>query len=106
MFSPEFLDNVNDSDLNNYLNLICKSSSLYGSSNNLELGLHVLHYFKGDVEESIKSFLNQSIDLPKNHPLTTYKYNETDVWSKDEITKFEVAILKHDKIFSEISKEV
>jgi hypothetical protein len=92
--------------LEDYLDLVCRSSLIYGSSNNLELGLHVLNYFKGDFKEAIKSLLNQTIGVPETHPITTYKYSETDLWTQEEIKRFEAAILKHDKVFGEIADEV
>ena len=55
--------------------MVSKSSLVYGSSNNLELGLHILSFFNGNFETAIKTFLNDSIDLPSNHPICNYKYN-------------------------------
>lgn len=112
----------------NYLQIISKGSFIYGSSNNLELGLHILNYFDGNFEKAIKTFLDDSINLPSGHPISTYKYNgmqqiflfwllsftnnkllliiETEIWSRNEIKQFEKAILKFDKSFSEISTDV
>jgi hypothetical protein len=106
--SPETFDDekVPAKRLEDYLDLVCRSSLIYGSSNNLELGLHVLNYFKGEFKEAIKTLLNQTMGLPEGHPITTYKYNETDIWTQEEIKRFEAAILKHDKIFGEIASEV
>ena len=61
--------------MKNYLNMVCKSSLVYGSSNNLELGLHILNYFNGDTTTAIKAFFNDTIELPPNHPITNYKYS-------------------------------
>lgn len=58
-----------------YLKMITKNSLLFGESNNLELGLHVLHYYEGDFEKSIKTFLNDSISLPEDSPILAYRYN-------------------------------
>lgn len=66
---------VDESQLQPYLDLICKSSVVFGSSNNLELGLHILSYYKGNVKRALKAFLDDSIDLPVGHPITTYKYS-------------------------------
>lgn len=55
--------------------MITKSGLVYGSSNNLELGLHILQYYNGNFEKAIKTFLDDSIDLPSDHPISTYKYN-------------------------------
>ena len=56
-----------------YLKLICKSTMVYGSSNNMELGLHILSYH-GDIKRAIKPFLDNTIELPKDHPISNYKY--------------------------------
>jgi hypothetical protein len=92
--------------VNNYLEFITQSTIVNGASNNLELGLHILNYYEGNVDKSLKAFLNDSINLPKNHPMQTYKYSETDPWSDEEIKLFEKSILKNDKNFSAIAKEV
>ncbi|RNA30737.1 zinc finger protein 541-like [Brachionus plicatilis] len=106
MWSSEVVQKLDSHQITNYLNLICKSSLVFGSSNNLELGLHILNYFDGDIKCSLKAFLDETVELPENHPITTYKYTETDIWTTEEIKKFETAILKHDKVFSEIANEV
>lgn len=79
---------------------------IYGSSNNLELGIHILHLYNGNIKKSIKAFFDSSIDLPHNHPISKYKYSETDIWTSDEIKLFESSIFTHDKVFSEISNDV
>jgi hypothetical protein len=99
-------DRMTAKRLDDYLDLVCRSSLIYGSSNNLELGLHVLHHYAGDFKEAIKALLSQSMGLPEAHPITTYKYSETDLWSQEEIKRFEAAILKHDKVFGEVAAEV
>lgn len=79
---------------------------MFGESNNLELGLHVLHFYDGDFDKSIKAILNDSIELEEDNPILTYKYNETEVWSKEEVKLFEESILKYDKNFSDIAAEM
>jgi hypothetical protein len=106
MWSHETLDKVSTCELTNYLKLVCKSSLVYGSSNNLELGLHVLHYFGGDTHKAIKAFFNDAIELPAQHPIATYKYTETDVWTPAQIKMFENSLLNNDKVFSEIANEI
>ena len=61
--------------MSNYLKLITKNSLLYGESNNLELGLHVLHFYDGDFEKAIKTFLNDSMSIPEDSPILKYNYN-------------------------------
>lgn len=75
MWSCDVLDYIDDGQLCHFLELVSKSSVVYGSSNNLELGLHLLHYFRGNVKLAIKALLDNSIELPVNHPISTYKYN-------------------------------
>ena len=53
---------------------------MFGASNNLELGLHVLHFYNGDFEKAIKTFLNDTISLPEDSPILNYNYNgDTDI---------------------------
>lgn len=74
MWSSDVMQKIDSNQITNYFNLICKSSLVFGSSNNLELGLHILNYFNGDITNSIKAFMDQTVELPENHPITTYKY--------------------------------
>jgi hypothetical protein len=60
--------------VDNYLELVSKSSIAHGSSSNLELGLHVFFYLRGDVKQCLKAFMQQSIQLPANNPISNYKY--------------------------------
>lgn len=75
MWTCDVLECIDESQLTAYLDLLCKSSVVFGSSNNLELGLHILSYFKGNVKLALKAFLDDTIDLPVDHPITTYKYS-------------------------------
>jgi hypothetical protein len=61
--------------VDNFLKLICETSAVYGSSNNLELGLHLLTYFKGDIKSTMKVFFDKSFEVEKNHPISNYKYS-------------------------------
>ena len=54
----------------------------------------------------MKICLNASVDLPPNHPILSYKYPETDVWTEKEIKQFEEAILRYDKSFTEIAQHI
>ena len=108
LLAPETFDtsHLSPTQLDNYLDLVCKSSLIYGASNNLELGLHVLNYFRGDVKQAVHSLLDETIGLPDGHPITTYKYNETVIWTSEEIKRFEAAILRHDKQFADVAVEL
>lgn len=75
MWSSEVMEKLDSHELSNYLNMICRSSLVFGSSNNLELGLHILKFFDGDIKSSIKAFLDGTVELPVNHPITSYKYS-------------------------------
>lgn len=77
MWSHEIMESISDEQFKNYLELICNSPLVCGSSNNLELGLHILYYFRGDFSSAIRAFLDDTVDLPADHPISTYKYSGT-----------------------------
>jgi len=106
LWSDKVLDETDPSEFDSYLKLISKNSLVCGESNNLELGLHVLHYYDGDFEKAVKTFLSETISLPEESAILDYSYGETEVWSKEEVKLFEEGMLKHDKNFSEVSAEV
>jgi len=106
MWSDKILNETSPTEFDSYMKLITKNSLVFGESNNLELGLHVLHYYDGDFERAVKSFLSETISLPEESPILNYSYGETEVWSKEEVKLFEESILKHDKNFAEVSAEI
>lgn len=75
MWSCDILEHIDETQFSYFIELVCKSSVVYGSSNNLELGLHILNFFKGNVKQAIKAFLEDTVDLPHDHPISTYKYS-------------------------------
>lgn len=44
--------------------------------------------------------------LPFDHPLLHYQYNDSDRWSAEEIQSFQEALIRYDKDFYSISREV
>ncbi|XP_035218844.1 suppressor of activated egl-4 protein 1-like [Stegodyphus dumicola] len=44
--------------------------------------------------------------LPHDHPLLTYQYSENDRWSPEEIEAYHQGLLKWDKDFFSIAKEI
>ena len=108
MWSNGALRKLGEEQLRDYLDLVGRGGNamIHGSSSNLELGLHVLQWCAGDVRRALRAFLENALEVSEGHPLTTYKYAETEVWSTKEIKTFEAAIFKHDKNFAEISREV
>ena len=53
-----------------------------------------------------RQLLNVQPTIKPDHPLYNYKYAETDVWTCEEIQSYYDALLKYDKDFSTISKQV
>ncbi len=45
-----------------------------GSADNLELSLHVLNVYNGDIKKAIKCFIDGSCELTDNNPILSYKY--------------------------------
>lgn len=50
--------------------------------------------------------MHPSPALPKDHSLLSYQYCEGDCWSQAETEAFHRALLKHNKDFYQVAKEV
>ena len=61
--------------VNDYIELICKTSFLDSNLHNLELSLHLLSYYKGDVNKAIKCLIDGTLELPDNNAITNYAYS-------------------------------
>ena len=99
LWSDKILNEVEKAKFDSYLKLITKNSLVFGESNNLELGLHVLNYYDGDFEKSVKTFLNDSISLPEDSPILNYSYSGK---FKKILLKMILLIVKIYIYFSEI----
>lgn len=106
VWDPSVIEKIPSDDLDAYLELAC-SGCIPGAGRNVELAIHLLHIYHGDIDKCITKLLNSdSLKLPTDHPLYDYQYPETDVWTKEEIGNYYRAMLNADKDFHAIAKKV
>ncbi|KAL5008597.1 hypothetical protein ScPMuIL_014178 [Solemya velum] len=88
-----------------YQDFAC-SAAVRGSGTNEEYALHLLHLTKGSIQEAMLKLMDPMNRLPANHTLLSYIYQESDTWSTEEIEAYQQVLLKCDKDFFKIAKEV
>nr|XP_032655627.1 uncharacterized protein LOC116836232 [Chelonoidis abingdonii] len=87
------------------LDVAC-SSALPGGGTNQELALHCLCQAGGNVMVALETLLLQTPVWPKSHPLASYHYTGSDVWSAHERRLFSKAFALHRKDFAQIQRAV
>lgn len=105
IFDPQILESIPQEDLDNFLEGAC-SACIIGSGRNKEYAYHILNKNKGNIIESIICLLEPDPKIAPDDPLFGYHYPEPDVWSTLEITAYHQALIKCDKNFFAISKQV
>ncbi|XP_055339054.1 transcriptional-regulating factor 1-like [Paramacrobiotus metropolitanus] len=79
------------------------------SGRNTELAYHLLYLTSGDVRLCTKALLSTDTlcaIVPPHHPIREYRYQESDLWSQEEIATFSSALHKYDKDFYLVSAAV
>jgi hypothetical protein len=99
------LPNLSDDVIDSYLSVAC-SASLPGIGRNIEYAYHVLSRCKGDLHEALRQLLGSEPVINESDALYDYHYPEADVWSTEEISSYHRALVKCDKDFNAIAKEV
>jgi len=105
MFDPKVCDHLSEEDLSHYLNLAC-SAIVKGGFCNKEYALHVLCICNGNIEKAVLTLMVEDPKLPQGHPLLTYVYPENDVWSSKDVKRYHEALVKFDKDFNKIAKDM
>lgn len=96
---------LNEEEIVSFLEVAC-SLCVPGAGRNQEYAHHLLFRAKGDMHEALNLLLLPCPKIEKSDPLFGYHYSETDVWSTEDIVAYHQALIKCDKDFLSISKEV
>lgn len=100
MSNPETQDRVTE-----LCNVAC-SSVMPGGGTNLELALHCLHEAQGDIQVALETLLLRGPQKPRTHPLASYRYTGSDIWTPMEKRLFKKAFCAHKKDFNLIHKTI
>lgn len=96
---------LGEEEIISFLEVSC-SLSIPGSGRNQEYAHHLLSRAKGDLGEALVMLMQPRPKIKKSDPLYGYHYSETDLWSTQEIAAYHQALVKCDKDFNAISREV
>ncbi|CAL1266686.1 unnamed protein product [Larinioides sclopetarius] len=105
VWDPSTMDSITEEEVEMYLDLSC-CALVSGGGRNKEYALHLLHVCKGNIKDAILSLIDSKPKLPPHHPLLTFQYSENDKWSPEEIEAYHQGLLKCDKDFFSIAKDI
>ncbi|KAK2162559.1 hypothetical protein LSH36_96g02011 [Paralvinella palmiformis] len=98
MWDPGVIEELTDEELQYYQDFAC-CAAIPGNGTNKEYALHLLYICKGNVKKAILRLMQGTALIPENHTLKSYKYQE-------EIEAYHQALIKCDKDFFSIAKEL
>ncbi|OQV18093.1 putative Transcriptional-regulating factor 1 [Hypsibius exemplaris] len=108
LWNPKVVSGLSDFDLEQFAGF-AESGPLPKGGQNVELAYHVLFHSAGDLLRATKVLLRKD-ELPtflQRHPaLRTYHYQNSDIWSPEEIGMFSAALAKHDKDFFLVAGDI
>ncbi|XP_015926760.1 zinc finger protein 541 [Parasteatoda tepidariorum] len=105
VWDPSTMDSLSEEEVEMYLELSC-SAVVPGGGRNKEYALHLLQMCKGKIKDAILSLMDTGPKLSPKHPLLTFQYSENDQWSPEEIEAYHQGLLRCDKDFFSIAKDI
>lgn len=82
------------------------SAAVPGSGSNKEYALHQLFFNKGDIKRAILCLMSKKISPSFVKFIGDYHYQDSDIWTTEEIALFTDTIMKEDKDFISITRAV
>ncbi|KAF6035020.1 hypothetical protein EB796_006675 [Bugula neritina] len=105
MWTPECLDHcITVQELTAYMDL-SRSAAVPGCGSNQEYALHQLYYNKGDIRRAILALMSKNVSPQFLQFIQGYHYQNSDLWSPEDIQIFRDVIARVDKDFISITKE-
>ncbi|KAK7502754.1 hypothetical protein BaRGS_00006004 [Batillaria attramentaria] len=105
MWEPTVMTVSTEEDVQSYQDFAC-CAAVRGNGSNVEYALHLLYLAKGDIQTAMLMLMGEPPQLPTGHGLLTYKYQESESWSAEQIEAFHRALIEHDKDFFNVAKMV
>ncbi|XP_066597928.1 zinc finger protein 541-like isoform X2 [Prorops nasuta] len=105
LWDPGINNVLTKTELEMYLQFAC-CAAVPGGGRNKEYALHVLNMCKGNIHAAMLNLMKPTPSLPVEHPLLNYVYNESDRWTSHQMDIFYQALLKYNKDFSAISRDI
>ncbi|XP_026824869.1 uncharacterized protein LOC105280652 isoform X2 [Ooceraea biroi] len=105
LWDPGINNTLTSTELEMYLQFAC-CAAVPGGGRNKEYALHLLHMCKGNIHEAMVKLMRPTPALPVEHPLLSYECHESDRWTSYEMDMFYQGLLKYNKDFSAISRDI
>ncbi|XP_067210599.1 zinc finger protein 541 isoform X4 [Linepithema humile] len=105
LWDPGINNVLTSTELEMYLQFAC-CAAVPGGGRNKEYALHLLHMCKGNIHEAMVKLMRPTPTLPMEHPLLSYECHESDRWTSHEMDTFYQGLLKYNKDFTAISRDV
>ncbi|KAF1749967.1 hypothetical protein GCK72_016512 [Caenorhabditis remanei] len=106
VFSSDILQDIDQEQINAFELLAC-SQACPRAGRNKELALHLLMENKGNIEAAVEDLLrSDTLDWEHYSSVFGYMYNDTVLWTPDEIYQFQDAIYKSEKDFDKVAVEL
>lgn len=83
----------------------CSAAVPYSGSNK-EYALHQLYFNKGDLHRSVLALMSKHLNPAFASFISDYRYQDSDVWTTEDIDIYTEALMKDDKDFSSIANTV
>ncbi|XP_015440244.1 PREDICTED: uncharacterized protein LOC107195010 [Dufourea novaeangliae] len=105
LWDPGINNVLTDNELEMYLQFAC-CAAVPGGGRNKEYALHLLHMCRGNIREAMLKLMRPTPILPVEHPLLSYECQESGRWTSQEMDVFYQGLLKYNKDFSAISRDI
>ncbi|KAJ8670358.1 hypothetical protein QAD02_001617 [Eretmocerus hayati] len=105
LWDPGIDSALTETELEMYLQFAC-CASVPGGGRNKEYALHLLHMCKGNIREAMLKLIRPTPILASDHPLRKYECHESDRWTIYEMDQFYQSLLKYNKNFLAISRDI
>ncbi|CAB01216.2 Suppressor of activated egl-4 protein 1 [Caenorhabditis elegans] len=106
VFSSEILQDIDPEQITAFELLAC-SQACPRAGRNKELALHLLMENKGNIEAAVEDLLrSDTLDWEHYSSVFGYMYNDSVLWTPDEIYQFQDAIYQSEKDFDKVAVEL
>ncbi|XP_031786670.1 uncharacterized protein LOC100123674 isoform X2 [Nasonia vitripennis] len=105
LWDPGIDSALTETELEMYLQFAC-CAAVPGGGRNKEYALHLLHMCRGNIREAMLKLMRPTPSLESEHPLLSYECQESDRWTSHEMDLFYQSLLKYNKDFGAIAREI
>uniref|UniRef100_A0A1I7TS58 C2H2-type domain-containing protein n=1 Tax=Caenorhabditis tropicalis TaxID=1561998 RepID=A0A1I7TS58_9PELO len=106
VFASDILKDIDPEQITAFEELAC-SQACPRAGRNKELALHLLMENKGNIEAAVEDLLrSDTLDWEHYSTVFGYMYNDTTLWTPDEIFQFQDALYKSEKDFDKVAFEL